>query len=78
MIAEQEEKRGTWRGQGAQGVRMGVDHGGWRREAHPGAGACELLSFLLSKAERVPERRKAKDRVWAKYTLRMLLDGFIF
>lgn len=37
-------------------------------------------SVLLSKAERVPERMKAKERKGSgqKNTLRMLLDGSIF
>lgn len=38
------------------------------------------VSFLLSKAERVPERKKAKERKGSgqNSTLRMLLEGFIF
>lgn len=38
------------------------------------------MSLLLSKAERVPERKKAKEEKGSgrNRALRMLLDGFIF
>lgn len=56
---------------------MGVDQsvGGWRTWSH-----LRTASFLLSKAVRVPERKKAKERKGSgqNNTLRMLLDGFIF
>lgn len=59
---------------------MGVDQSRAERWRTRTCSNMRAASFLLSKAERVPERRKAKERKGSgqKNTLRMLLDGFIF
>lgn len=60
-------------------MRMGVDRSRQQGERAATCGRRGLASFLLSKAERVPERKKSEERKGSgqSNTLRML-DGFIF